>query len=171
MPRKRNQFPRRYWRQSLTNVSNECDFWPFGCLRRKDHEKGCGPAILWVGGGYELVSRLTCRAIYGPPPSVKHEAAHSCGNGHLGCINPKHLSWKTHKENCQDKIEHGTSGFGKPCFGVRGSKHGGAKLSEQQVLLIRKLIEIRSTKKIAREFGVSRATITDIKLGNTWGWL
>ncbi len=30
------------------------------------------------------------------------EAAHTCGNGHLGCVNPGHLYWATHAENMAD---------------------------------------------------------------------
>lgn len=32
-----------------------------------------------------------CELVYGKPPMPKHQAAHNCGKGNLGCINPKHL--------------------------------------------------------------------------------
>lgn len=51
----------------------------------------------------------------GPPPSDIHEAAHSCGKGHEGCVHPKHLRWATPLENAADKIIHGTN---------NGTSHG-----------------------------------------------
>lgn len=50
-----------------------------------------------------------CQKAHGDPPSPKHDAAHSCGRGHEGCVNPNHLSWKTKKQNQADRITHGTS--------------------------------------------------------------
>ena len=49
--------------------------------------------------------------VYGAKPSQEHECCHSCGNGHLGCINPKHLYWGTRADNVRDAINHGTSNF------------------------------------------------------------
>jgi hypothetical protein len=45
---------------------------------------------------------------HGPKPSAEHECCHSCGNGHLGCVNPRHLYWGTRSDNVQDMIRHGT---------------------------------------------------------------
>lgn len=42
----------------------------------------------------------------GLPPEGKSVAAHKCGNGHLSCVNPKHLYWADSKENAQDRVIH-----------------------------------------------------------------
>lgn len=49
--------------------------------------------------------------VHGPRPSPDHEACHSCGNGHLGCINPRHVYWGTRLENVRDAVTHGTANF------------------------------------------------------------
>jgi hypothetical protein len=51
---------------------------------------------------------MMCELVHGPSPSKKHQAAHNCGNGHLGCVNPSHLCWKTPRENSLDMWKHGT---------------------------------------------------------------
>lgn len=55
-----------------------------------------------------VASRAMCILAHGLPPSPKHMAIHSCGNGHLSCVNPKHLRWGTGKDNIQDAIRHRT---------------------------------------------------------------
>lgn len=49
--------------------------------------------------------------VHGPKPSPAHETCHSCGNGHEGCINPRHVYWGTRKDNVHDAIKHGTANF------------------------------------------------------------
>jgi hypothetical protein len=56
--------------------------------------------------------RIICEIAHGPPPSDTHEASHSCGRGKHGCINPRHLSWKTPSENQRERRKHGTHGKG-----------------------------------------------------------
>jgi hypothetical protein len=62
--------------------------------------------------GYARLRRLRMKygtisvssAVCGPPPTPKHEAAHSCHNGCSGCVNNKHLRWATHRDNSADVI-------------------------------------------------------------------
>lgn len=83
-------------------------------------------------------------------------ASHSCGNER--CINPGHLYWATPKRNNADKILHGTTN--------RGERHGNSKLSDSGVLKIRS--DSRSHSVIARDFGVDRSTISQIKRRVSW---
>jgi hypothetical protein len=62
--------------------------------------------------------RLMCQLAHGDPPTPDHIAAHSCGRGHEGCVNPNHLSWKTYSENELDKRVHGTTR--NPWWGKKG---------------------------------------------------
>jgi hypothetical protein len=87
-------------------------------------------------------------------------ARHKCRNRH--CVNPEHLEEGTHAENCQDKVRDGTN------IGARGSKHGKSKLTEEQVRAIR--VDQRPQKEIAAEYGIDRATVSDIKTGKSWSW-
>jgi len=45
-----------------------------------------------------------------PSEDGKTMALHSCGNGHLGCVNPKHLYWGDHGDNVKDGRRHAKEG-------------------------------------------------------------
>lgn len=142
--------------EALLYHGDDCLFWAHSCDPR-------GYAQVGVAGKTFGVSRLICEAVNGPPPSPTHEAAHSCGNGHLGCITKRHLSWKTHAENMADMIAHGRS--------TRGDRNLSAKLSESDVRAIRALKGQVSQKEIASRFGVSTTTVCSILNGRLWSWL
>ena len=123
-------------------------------------------------GGYHLVSVL-------PTSSTKRvrvrrhtlilEAFDGPGNGRVarhkdgnsGNDHKNNLEWGTQAENCQDTVAHGRS--------TKGGKNGQAKLTEEQVLEIRR----RHAQKeyghaLAKEFGISQASICDITSRRTW---
>jgi hypothetical protein len=52
------------------------------------------------------VSRLILETFVGPAPTPKHHAAHRDGKVRNNTLS--NLSWKTAKENCADKVRHGT---------------------------------------------------------------
>lgn len=79
----------------------DCLIWPFS-------DKGNGYAQIMRNRRPAVVSRLVCAEVHGPAPSQEYQAAHSCGNGDLGCVSPSHISWKTSAENEADKKDHGT---------------------------------------------------------------
>ncbi|RWO34773.1 MAG: hypothetical protein EOS10_00270 [Mesorhizobium sp.] len=92
-----NGEPQRYYREVvLTYEGDECIPWPyvvsFGGYGRMKKD-----------GTMQFVHRLVCAEVNGPPPTPDHEAAHSCGKGHLACVTKRHLSWKTPKENCAER--------------------------------------------------------------------
>lgn len=122
-----------------------------------------GYGMLTVAGRKVVATRYICQLAHGAPPDDSFEAAHSCGNGHLGCINPNHLSWKSHIDNEADKKEHGTSN--------RGQRNGSAKLTEADAIAIFQLKGTMTQDAIASKFGVSRRYIGKIHAGQKWGWL
>lgn len=99
--------------------------------------------------------RLMCEYRNGRPPSPKHQAAHSCGRGHDGCLNPWHLSWKTNAENQLERYQH--SGLTKR-----------TKLTPAQVDEIRALEGRASVSDIAKKYGVIPLTIHRIYSGKLW---
>jgi hypothetical protein len=145
--------PRAFLEQSLKIETDECIIWPYATA------KGAAK----IGKFSYVVSRIICEKVYGAPPTKKHEAAHCCGKGHLGCINWKHLRWATHQENDADKIIHGTSN--------RGRNNGSAKLREQDVIEIRKLASTVSKRAIADIFRVDDRIIRSIVNYEKWSWL
>jgi hypothetical protein len=102
-----------------------------------------------------------CELVHGFAPSDNHEAAHSCGNGHLGCVNPNHLRWDTPSGNAADKYEHGTL--------LYGEKHPRVKLTLAQAEEIhRRAWEGESGQVLSAEFGVSEGNVSMIKYGTSW---
>lgn len=133
-----------------------------GCITWPFMKNNKGYACLNVKSGSRLVSRLLCKKRNGAPPTTRHQAAHSCGNGHLACVAPWHLSWKTRKENMADTKIHGTHRFGEQA-------PGGAKLTTPDVRQIRKLLRREiSQQVIGTMFGVSQGAISRIKRGLLW---
>ena len=112
-------------------------------------------------GKKRSVHRVICESVHGRPPR-KHEASHSCGKGHLGCVNPKHLSWKTSKQNGEDMINHGTS--------LRG-KHPMAKLSEINVQAIKMLKGKMLQSEVAEKFNTRQDMVSRIWAGKRWSWV
>lgn len=132
---------------------DDCVIWP---LFRDD--KGYG--IIGHLGKQMRAHRFMCIETHGEPPSPKHYAAHSCGNGHLGCFNPRHLSWKTPSENQEDSVRHG-----------RARKKGTPrrKLTQEQVDQIRALQGQKTQVELGEIFGVTPRTIGEIHSGRAWG--
>jgi hypothetical protein len=114
-------------------------------------------------GKTKYVHRLACEHANGPPPTPTHEAAHSCNNGHLKCVSPKHVTWKTKSENNIDRELCGK--------GVRGERSRFAKLTEQQAIEIISLKGAMLQREIAEMFGISSSAIQQIHYGNNWAWL
>jgi hypothetical protein len=135
---------------------DECLRWPFGISLR-----GYGNFFSANGEIYSP-HRYMCELAHGKPPTPKHDAAHNCGKGHLGCVNPRHLEWKTSKENAADKLVHGTR--------ARGSRHGMAKLTEANVKCIRRLLKTGLLTKvsIAKRFNVTPEAINRIVREKIW---
>lgn len=137
--------------------SNACIIWPFSRSPQ-------GSAQIRLGGKLVLVSRVVCERASGPPPTEKHQAAHLCGNNHLGCIHPRHLEWKTQRENEADKIRHGTSWRSRP--------HHWRKLTPEQVQEIRRLCATGERQNaVAKKFNVVPETVSQIMRGFAWAWL
>lgn len=139
----------------LTYVGDECLIWPFSRSR--------GYGTIRHDGCDRYVHRLVCEEENGPPPSADSDAAHSCGRGKQGCVTKGHMSWKTRKGNEADKLSHGTI--------ARGERNGHAKLTEAEVLEIRRLKGGMPQCRIAERFSVSEATISEIMNGKKWRWL
>ena len=90
-------------------------------------------------------------------PEVDHVDGHPLNNY------VKNLRWVTSKENKQYAAELGLSRILS-----QGEKHPRAKLNNEQVTLIRENPDSLSQSKLAKIFGVDRATISYIQLGKTY---
>jgi hypothetical protein len=139
------------------HIGEECLAFPF--LRN-----GNGYGRVTYGGQRIGAHRAMCILAHGEPPTPKHEAAHSCGKGHEGCVNPGHLRWATRVENLADRVEHNG--------GNRGSRHGNAKLSAEVVIAIRRRLAAGEAQaSIAVDCQIEQSTVSKINRRVLWGWL
>ena len=143
----------KWLQQAISKASNDaCIEWPFA-------KRSNGYGTIFKDGKRTTTNRLVCEMVHGAAPQQEMHAAHRCGN--RGCINPKHLSWKTPKENIRDKITHGTD--------RRGSEISWAKLTEASAYRIKRRLEGGETARaLSQEFNVNTTTISDIAKGKTW---
>lgn len=139
------------------DIGEDCLTWPFG-------RNAGGYGEVSFEGRQQLASRVMCELAHGAPRDTGTQAAHSCGRGHLGCVRPNHLRWATREENASDKKLHGTDG--------RGEKNAFAKLSDQEADAIRRLAcaPKANQRRIAAVYGITQATVSDIKRGRRRGW-
>jgi hypothetical protein len=83
---------------------------------------------------------------------------HKCDNP--SCVNPTHLFLGTQKDNVDDMRQKNRA------TNVRGTQHGRAKLTEDQVKAIR--TDGRKQKEIAMAYGVSHGLVSLIKRRVIW---
>ena len=133
---------------------DHCLTWPYA-------PAGHGYGRVVFDGKPSTATRLMCILAHGEPLSSTHEAAHSCGKGHEGCVNPRHLRWATPSENQADQVIHGTA--------TRGERNAQSKLTSAAVAEIRAAPP--GLARLARQFGVSVASISMIRNRKTWTWL
>jgi hypothetical protein len=140
------------WLVSHKNEPDEghCLIWPF--FRDK-----CGRGWLKYLGKSHYAHRLMCKLVKGEPPTQEHHAAHTCGKGHLGCVHPKHLEWKTPSENMADCVVHGT----QPKHHLGNKGH----FTREQVDQIRELLKSNTQRAVAGMYGVTESTISNIARG------
>lgn len=140
----------RWLEEALAQETDSCiTDWPF-----RFNPKGY--TVFWDGAEYHNGHRYICRRTRGEPPAPRDDAAHSCGN--RVCLNKRHLSWKPHRENLEDRRGHGTLPLGEICYQ--------AVLTEAQVREIR---TARGTQqKLADKYGVSAGTVQAVLDRKSW---
>jgi hypothetical protein len=99
--------------------------------------------------------RVSWELYHGPIPRGML-VLHHCDT--RSCVNPKHLFLGTPWDNTHDAINKNRL--------AKGEQHGHAKLTKEEVLAIRE--DTRLQRIIAIEYKVGPATISAIKLHNTW---
>ena len=143
-----------FLRNLLISAPPDCVIWPMF------RDKSNGYGRLGVDGEIPWAHRYMCELAHGPAPGPGYEATHSCGNGHGGCVNPRHLSWGTRTRNQLDRRFHGTKS--------RGGWQHRPKLTPVDVIQIRKYDGPLTQARLAQIFGVTDATIRDVRSGKSW---
>lgn len=107
------------------------------------------------------VHHLVLKSFVGPHPDGM-ECCHE--NGIRSDCRLSNLRWDTRESNRADNLRHGTS--------TRGERNPRARLTESDVLAIRKEIESGKTQaEIANVRGIPTPTVNNIKSGRAWAWL
>lgn len=142
---------------------------------RVDRSGGPEECHVWTGGkvdGYgviratapsqliHLAHRLAYELMVDEPIPRGLHVLHHCDN--RSCVNPLHLFLGTQAENNADMKSKGRA-RGKP--GVRHHLH---KLSESQVLEIRRLRGLERQVDTGLRYGVSQAAVSLIQRRETW---
>ncbi len=128
---------------------DECLTWPFGKV-----PSGYGA----VAGDY--AHRVMCEKVNGSPPTSRHRAAHLCGKGREGCVNPSHLQWKTCSEIADLMRIRGTL--------MRGERHVFAKVTSNEVDDIRSMRGEFLQRDIGDFYGIKPAAVSKIQLYVNW---
>ena len=128
----------RFLRANVGYTGDDCLIWPL--FRNPEHGRG----MFGLNGKVLYAHRVMCELAHGRAPIGRPQASHSCGKGHLGCVNPRHLSWASNSDNQRDRRRHGTQ---------RGAKGNRTKLTNSQIYEIRQ--GKRTQAQLAKAFGVS----------------
>jgi len=109
------------------------------------------------------VHRLVAGAfIHNPDPKGNTYTLHGDDNPSNNYVS--NLRWGSQQHNMNDKVERGRGVY------VKGEKHGKAKLTEKDVIIIKEMLESGeyTQKGIGKKFGVSNQIISYIKTGKRW---
>jgi hypothetical protein len=134
--------------EAIASETDECIIWP--------HSNNGSHPTMTLGGKRIYPHVVACVAANGLRPGPMLDASHQCGVPL--CINPRHMAWEPHVDNCHRRIEHGTQ--------AAGERHGQSKLTADEVAAIRS--DTRSQTAIAADYGVSQSAVSAIKLGKRW---
>lgn len=154
-------------------VEDSCSIWTAGRARAGYGIFYCGPEI-GMRGAHVIAWELA----YGPL-SEGQFVCHDCpGGDNPACCNPEHLFLGTCRVNLQDAARKKMMASGErhgskthPDRVVRGTKHKGAKLTEQQVREIRDMEEPISAKQLGDRLGISVSLVNAIRRRERWAWL
>jgi hypothetical protein len=124
-----------------------------------------GYGVIWRDKKWYPAHRLSWEMHCGDIPK-KLFICHHCDN--RKCVRPDHLFLGNQKDNMQDAFSKNRMVL--PSVRAQGEKHGNVKLTEKQVLEIRKLYvpERFGYRKLAKKFGVAISTIKNIINKITW---
>lgn len=131
-----------------------------GCWIWQGAVSGTGYGQFSVAGRTVKAHRFAYEEAFGPIPAGVL-VCHRCDDPL--CVKPSHLFLGSSADNSGDMVNKGRS------FKNRGEAHGLAKLTDDQVRLMRRLaLEGMPTRRIAEVFGMSRSRIGDIIRGKGW---
>lgn len=140
----------RFWGKVVKGLSDECWKWNGATVTQ-------GRGVFRWNGRVILATRIVWEITNRPVPEGQC-VLHRCDVP--WCCNPAHLFIGTHTDNMRDMISKHRNNQPK------GERHRDAKLSDRDVLEIRK--STLPTSLIAQRFGVSKSAVSHARSGRTW---
>ena len=137
--------------------------WEFVGLPGRRHKERDHRGSYIFEGKVQKASRVSWQLEHGEIPEGMF-VCHHCDNPK--CVRPDHLFLGTHADNMRDMVEKG-----RTTRANRGAGNGMAKLTEEQVYEIRESYKRGDCARLARKFGVSKATAYTVRSRRVWGWL
>jgi HNH endonuclease len=129
-----------------------------GCQNWTGCKTNRGYGQIWTDNKNQSVHRVAYKLWVGPIPAGLH-VLHKCDNP--ACFNPDHLFTGSRQDNMTDMVNkrRQSIGLSRPL----------AKLTEETAREIISLLNSnRTSRDVARQFGVSHTTILDIWNGKIW---
>lgn len=141
----------RFWSKVAVS-KNQSDCWEWqGTL----NDGGYGRFS--VGRLWLAAHRVAYELVNGPIPDG-HQIRHRCHN--RKCCNPDHLLTGSAQDNSNDALEAGKI--------ARGSASPASKLTEEDVIYIRRNPDGLQGNELAEKFGVAASTISYVRRGRGW---
>lgn len=138
----------RFW--AFVDTSGDCWIWT-------GTRSGKGYGSFWNGRRMVQAHRFAYSDAYETDPGDLM-VLHRCDNP--SCVNPRHLVVGTNAENMADMVAKGRQAR------QIGVANPNARLTEQDVRAIRS--STGTNVDVGRQFGVSEATIRQIRAGSKW---
>ena len=130
----------------------------------------------WDGKGYGMIAvrtGLTQRAhrvsweLTNGAIKQGQQVLHKCDTPQ--CVNPEHLFLGDNTTNVADKMRKGRQAKGDQiAIKMRGENQGGAKLTEADVLAIRKAKGTATLKTLSTIYNVSQSVLCEVQSGKAW---
>lgn len=152
----RKTLEERFMEKVCIDASTGCWVWN-ACYRKT------GYGAFGIGNYVDYAHRAAWRIYKGDIPESMY-VCHKCDV--RGCVNPDHLFIGTAKENMQDASKKGRVKLPAASY-ASNENHQVAKLTNEQVLLIRSKKEIRPSV-FAKKFGVTYHAIWMVRTHRTF---
>ena len=156
MPDHQRSVAERFWEHVplLLREPEECWEW--------SGAKSQGYGQIWYKGKQVGAHRLSWILHHGEPKSNRAYVLHACDTP--SCVNPKHLYLGTHLDNMRDMRDRGRSGK------CQGDDHGSAKVTRQQVHVIRQMWKPRAPENriMAKTLGITSTQLANIANRRSW---
>lgn len=153
----RNSIEEAFWLYCTPGKPNECWLW------QGTRHNGYGQ-FKWHGKKYfahRVAYELHNGAIATSDKPHDTSVCHACDNP--SCVNPAHLFLGTQAENNADRDKKGRQ------VSPKGSNHSNAKLTESDILEIRKMSALGETgRSLARRYQVTPSAISYIVKRKSW---